>query len=402
MATNALEGAKVLEFAEFVSGPFCAKLLADLGAEVIKVERPLVGDSARRKGPFPQDIPHSERSGLFLYLNTNKKGISLDVGTALGKRIFLKLVQWADILIEDHLPQEMEEMGLTYGALREVNPRLVMTSITPYGQTGPYANYRAYNLNTFHAGGEGYTTPSGSVDVDREPLKAGGYLADYDCGFSAGVATLAARLAQVTMGIGQHVDVSKQEAMMAIQRVELSNYPNDGQYSTRGMRTGPIGGLLPCKDGYVMVTAAENHQWLALMDFLGNPEWSQAQHWKDEMYRSRHAAEIQPKLEEAIRQYTKEEIYHGAQAKGCPIGIVYDAEDIFNSTQLRAREFFCEVEHPEVGRLKYPTVPYIFSKTPAEIKSPAPLLGQHNEAVLCDLLGYSRQDLVKMRQAGIV
>src|SRR3989304_3206254 len=146
MDDRALSGLKVVEYARFISGPFCAKLLADLGAEVIKVEEPGTGDEARRRGPFLNDVPHPERSGLFLYLNTNKLGITLDVGNPKGAGIFRQLVAEADILVENNPPARMKELGLDYEALREINPRLIVTSITPFGQTGPYRDYKSTNL----------------------------------------------------------------------------------------------------------------------------------------------------------------------------------------------------------------------------------------------------------------
>ena len=146
MSESALAGVKVLEYCKLVSGPYCAKLMADLGAEVIKIEEPETGDEARQKGPFLNDIPHSERSGLFLYLNTNKLGITLNPGTPTGVRVFTELVKNADILVEDTAPGTMELLGLGYDALRQVNPSLIITSITPYGQTGPYRGYKAHHL----------------------------------------------------------------------------------------------------------------------------------------------------------------------------------------------------------------------------------------------------------------
>ncbi|GAG45713.1 unnamed protein product, partial [marine sediment metagenome] len=153
MTDGALEGLRVLEYARMVSGPYCAKLLADLGAEVVKIEQPSLGDPARQKGPFPGDLPHPEKSGLFLYLNTNKLGITLDVQTEEGRKLFRELAQGADILIEDSPPGRMEELGLDYESLSALNPRLIVTSITPYGQTGPYRDRKSYHLNLYHASG---------------------------------------------------------------------------------------------------------------------------------------------------------------------------------------------------------------------------------------------------------
>ena len=243
MAEKALREARVLEYASLVSGPYCSKLLADLGAEVIKIERPGVGDEARRRGPFPDDIPHPERSGLFLYLNTNKKGITLDPKTQTGKRIFLELVKWVDILIEDKSPKEMEELGFTYEKLKEINPSLIMTSITPFGQSGPYRDYKAYHLNISHSSGGGYMTPPGSPNTDREPLKGPGFFDDYVGGLFAAVATASALYVRPVIGSGQHIDTSKQEALINIDRVEIDQYPSEGKIASRVPTAVHIGGL---------------------------------------------------------------------------------------------------------------------------------------------------------------
>jgi crotonobetainyl-CoA:carnitine CoA-transferase CaiB-like acyl-CoA transferase len=156
MAERALSGIKVLECCNLVAGPYCAKLLADLGAKTVKVEEPGVGDEARRQGPFLGDVPHSERSGLFLFLNTNKLGITLNLKNPRGREIFSGLVKESDILVEDYSPREAKALGLDYETLGQLNPRLVVCSITPFGETGPYRDYKSYCLNTLHAGGDGY------------------------------------------------------------------------------------------------------------------------------------------------------------------------------------------------------------------------------------------------------
>ncbi|MFQ5827166.1 MAG: CoA transferase, partial [Dehalococcoidia bacterium] len=193
---GALSGLRVVEWAQMVAGPYCAKLMADLGAEVIKIEPPARGDEARGRGPFLGDEPHPEKSGLFLYLNTNKLGITLDPGTPTGKRLFGELIKGADILVEDKALQKLKELGLDYGSLREINPQLIVTSITPFGHSGPYRNYRAYPLNVFHSGGEGYMTPfaplNDPLSPGRPPLKVGKYAGEYVAGISAAGATMVA------------------------------------------------------------------------------------------------------------------------------------------------------------------------------------------------------------------
>ena len=194
MSEQALSHLKVVELCNLVSGPYCTKLMADLGAEVVKIEPPRIGDEARTKGPFIEDTVNPELSGLFLHLNSSKLGITLDVTTATGRKILEKLLVQADIFVEDTPPGIAEGQGLTYEYVEALNPCLVMTSITPFGKTGPYRDYKAYELNSHHAGGEGFLLPIHSIEPDREPVKAGGIVGDSICGLTACLATLTAAI----------------------------------------------------------------------------------------------------------------------------------------------------------------------------------------------------------------
>jgi crotonobetainyl-CoA:carnitine CoA-transferase CaiB-like acyl-CoA transferase len=397
MADAALTGLSVLELGRRVAAPYCAKLLADLGADVVKVEAPGVGDPARRRGPFPDDLPDPERSGLFLFLNTSKRSITLDLETQGGRRILRELIPDVDILIEDYAPGELERLGLDYPQLAERNPRLIVTSVTPFGQTGPYRGYRSHHLNLYHAGG--HTSPFyvPETDEERAPPKAGGYLGEYDGGLTAAVGTMAAVIARAASGRGQHVDVSKQEAMMCLERVEIGRLSNDPDPPPRRS----IGALTRAKDGYVMLTPLEFHQWQGLIRAMGNPEWAKADWCQDNLERMQHADEIKQRIDEWAKELTRDEIYQRAQAEGTPAGPVRNVAEVRNWEQTTAREFFVELEHEEAGTLSYPTAPYRFSRTPWS-GSAAPLLGQHNEEVYCDHLGYSRRELARLAASGVV
>jgi len=405
MTKRALNGVKILEYTSFVTGPYCAKLLADLGADVIKIERPGSGDISRARGPFPGDVPDPEKSALFLYLNTNKMGITLDLKPATGSKIFKELVEWADILIEDKAPDVMERLGLQYDVLKEINPGLIMVSITPFGQTGPYSNYRAHQLNVYHGSGLGYITPIEVDDPSREPLKGGGYAGDYFSGLFASLAALGALYVKGETGLGQHVDCSNQAALTSLQRIQAASYANEKtiqRRTTQAQGTSGMGGLMQCLDGYVTATLAEDHQWMAFCELLGHPEW-----WENEKLRQRHTrgeavAELQPQISEWMMKHSKEEVFHKAQALGCPVVPFRSPDEVFNDVQYRERGFFKEVNHPKAGMITYASVPYQFSRTPWSIRYPAPLLGQHNHDIYCRLLGYSNEDLVKFRQAGII
>jgi CoA:oxalate CoA-transferase len=402
MSKEALEGVKVLELCQLVAGPYCTKLLADLGAEVVKIERPGGGDAARSLPPFLHDIPDAEGSGLFLYLNTNKFGVTLNVATATGKDIFLELAKQADILVEDNPPQWMTERGLDYQSLKEINPRLIMTSITPFGQSGPYRNYKAYPLNVFQFGGEGYLTPGGVENISRPPLKVGRFLADYDSGLSAAIAILAALYWRGKSGSGQRIDISKQESLMALNRLDMVRSANEGEVITRAKQGVPYGGALPCRDGYTVFITWESEQWDRLVAFMGDPEWASDDKFKDYASRYQHGELLNALLTEWLVNHPKEELYHEGQAAGVPFAMVYTSKDLVDSEHLKARGFFVEIDHPRTGKVKYPSVPYKFSETPCQVKRPAPLLGEHNEEVFVRWLGHPREELAKLGSAGVI
>ncbi|MGQ9573328.1 MAG: CaiB/BaiF CoA transferase family protein [Dehalococcoidia bacterium] len=400
MSETALDGVKVLEYCQLISGPYCAKLLADMGAEVIKIEQPQMGDPARRRGPFPNDIPHPEKSGLFLYLNTNKLGITLNPHTASGRDIFLRLAEQADILIEDQPPGEMAKLGLDYASLSALNPGLIITSITPFGQSGPYRDYKAYHLNIYHASGNSafvYVPPE--VGPKPPPVVAGGEVGEYDSGLAAAVATLAALLARPAVGEGQHIDISKFEALMALERVEICRFANDPNPPPR---PGMVGGLVPCQDGHIVITIPQDHQWEALVNLMGNPAWAQDEKCRDEFARIKYRDEIQPRLEEWMSHHPKEELYHECQRFGVPAGPVLTSAEVVNWQQTRERGFFASLDHPQAGRLEYPTAAYRMSETPWRGERAAPLLGEHNEQIYCGRLGYSPKELTRMAAAGII
>jgi crotonobetainyl-CoA:carnitine CoA-transferase CaiB-like acyl-CoA transferase len=403
MVERALDGVKVVEYSNLVAGPYCAKLLADLGAEVVKIETPGIGDEARARGPFLNDIPHPDLSGLFLYLNCNKLGVTLNLESATGKAIFKRLITSADIFIEDNPPGKMEKLGLDYRTLNEFNPRLIMVSITPFGQTGPYRNYKAYHLNTYHASGAGYLLPSSSPNLDREPIKGPGFLGEYDAGLCAAVAIMGALYWRGASGRGQYIDVSKQEALLALEKMELARFHGEGKNPTRGPGGRPPMKFMRGKDGgLILLEAPRDNQWRGLVELMDNPDWAKDEKFSTEQGRRENGDELREHLEEWAQNYTTDELFHGVQSKQCPAAPVNSVEELVNSPQIKAREFFIEIDHPVAGKLAYPASPYHFSKTPSRIERPAPLVGQHNEEVFCNHLGYTKEDLVKFKEARVI
>jgi CoA:oxalate CoA-transferase len=413
MAKQAFAGIKVVEYASFISAPYCSRLLADLGAEVIKIEAPGTGDESRKRGPFPGDVTHPEKSGLFCYLNWNKSGITLDLNESSGREVFYKLIKEADVLIEDTPAGKDVELGLDYETLSKINPKLIVTSITPFGKTGSYKNYKAYHLNLAHGSGAGYVLPCGDTYLaypDREPIKSGGFIGEYNSGETAMVATVAALIWRETSGEGQHVDVSKREAISSLSRYEFSRF-NQGFIENRASRTFPVGGLMCCKDGFVEISLMSKESWLGIIKLIGTPEWSKLPDYQYEKVVKGFGKqeELNQKIKQEVNDYltcwmlehTKDEIYHQGQACGVPVTKVANAQDVFESRQYTAHNYYVTVDHPVMGSVKFPTWPSLYSQTPPVIRQPAPLLGEDNEQVFSKL-GYSKEDMIALHAAGVI
>jgi len=402
MTKQPLDGIKVIEYGELVCAPYCAKLLADLGAEVIKIEEPGIGDVARRRGPFLNDVPDPELSGLFLHVNTSKLGITLNLRKPGGRKIFKDLISSTDILIHDKQPWEVRNLRFNFNKLKAVNPALVVSAVTSFGQTGPYKDYKAHPLNAFQSGGEGYLTPGESTYPDRPPLNLGKYAAEYDTAIAAAGATLVAYYWSHSSGKGQQVDSSKQETMIFKSIIDLTRYVSSGFLITRFTRGYRSGGMVPCRDGWLEFTPQTAVDWFEMFKLIGRPELADDETLHNRKVREERAAEIKDILHPWLMDHTKGEIYQLCQSRNISIAPVNRIDEVVNSEQLKVREFFVEIEHPRAGKFKYPSAPYRFSATPWRVKCPAPLLGQHNEEIYCGRLGYSKGDLVRLREANII
>ncbi|MGN1002012.1 MAG: CaiB/BaiF CoA transferase family protein [Oscillospiraceae bacterium] len=403
MAKGPLAGVKVIEYCENIAGPFCGKQFSDQGAEVIKIERPW-GDSERMRGPFYKDVADPEHSSGFLFNNTNKKSITLNLEAKTAREIFKKLIAEADILIEDTKPGTLESLGLGYETLREINPGLIMASITPFGQTGPYRDYKAYYLNTFHGCGAGYLLPADSPNTDREPIKMGGSMGESDIGLCAATAILGAYYwREFGGGTGQYIDISKQEAEMAIERQNLMLYFETGKSKGRTSNSAVRDILITCGDGgCIKIVLLPEKQWLGLCRALGDPEWTKMEMFSTDAKRIENYQYMKEYLTEAAKDYTAYEMFAKIQAEGTACAPVCSAKQVYESPQNEVREFFVEMDHPVVGKRLYPGLPYITSTAPITDNTAAPLLGQHNEEILCGRLGYTVPELAKLKEAGAV
>jgi crotonobetainyl-CoA:carnitine CoA-transferase CaiB-like acyl-CoA transferase len=400
---GALASLKIVEIGEMASAPYASKLMADMGAEVIKVERPGAGDRARVRGPFPGGQSHPEKSGLFLYLNTNKLGVTLDIARPEGFEILEKLVAQADVLIHNVWPPEMDRAGLSFERLRQVNPRLVMTSITPYGVTGPYRNLRAEELTVWSAGGVCVLNGAGPDHPELPPLKTFGNQAGFQGGVHGAVATMGAVMAQLRDGEGQHVDVSCQEAIASQLELTFEYWPYMKMIATR-LGKKPIQPLeaMECKDGWIYLCCVEEHQWKAFVDLMGNPDWAGEEIFSDRLKRGENWEALVIFLEEYVKEQTVIELYKKAQSRRIPFAPVSTMGDLLNSEHLQARGFFVEIAQPMAGTHKYPGAPLKYGATPWEIRRPAPTLGQHNEEIFGQRLGLTSARLNELKRTGVI
>ncbi|MBI2305397.1 MAG: CoA transferase [Chloroflexi bacterium] len=392
-----LSGLIVVDLTHHVAGPFCTKLLADLGAEVIKIERPGVGDAARWMGPFYKNGTGLEKSGLFLYLNSNKKSVTLNLKTATGKKLFRDLIEGANLVVESFAPRVMPSLGLDFETLSPVNPRLVMASISNFGQWGPYRDGKSSDLIAMAMSGMMFNCGHPS----REPLKIGGYQAQYLAGLYGFLSALAALYAVGRGGLGQHVDVSIFECLPPCLEYATILYGYTGAIAARGPGLPSFDyphHLYPCQDGHVAVLlGALGIQALALL--LGRAELSPP--FADASSRLAHREELDAILQPWLLGHTKREITRLGQELRMPVAPVLGADELLQDEQCLSREFFVSVSHPATGPLLYPGAPFKMTETPWR-SGRAPLLGENNYEVYCQRLGLSRTDLVKMREAEIV
>lgn len=398
-AHGPLAGYRALELCETPAGASCGRLLALYGAEVMKVERPGRGDRSRSVPPFAGGAPHPEKGALHLFLNAGKRSLTLDWRTRTGAGLALALAECADAVITDLPPSDAERWRLTPDDLLKANPRAIVTSVTAYGRSGPWARRRWSNLTAFAAGGQHYITG----DPDRPPVAAAGLQAAYQAGLHAFGATLAGLLAVMRLEIGQAVEVAAQEAQAAVLEAFLPDYAYRGALpltKRRGNHVSAVIGIYPARDGHIGIHCMQkNFPQLAK---AMNAEWMlEDERFRDNRARLAHNDELMAQFYAWAASVDKREAYRIAGKTRAPVSPVNTIEDLFEDDHLLQRGFFHEVDHPDAGRLRYPGPPARMSATPGSL-SPAPRLGADTDALLRDPLGLSPAHIVTLRQRGIV
>jgi crotonobetainyl-CoA:carnitine CoA-transferase CaiB-like acyl-CoA transferase len=379
-----LSGYRVLDLCD-ASGVLCTKILADLGADVIKVEPP-AGHATRYRGPFYQERCDPEKSLFFWYFHTNKRSVTLDLETPADQALLHRLLATADALVETFPPGYLDRLGLSVQHLRSRHPHLVLTSITGFGSTGPYSHYKAPDIVGLAMGGLAYLCG----EPDGPPAPPGGLQGYHLAALNGAVGTLIALWHREATGQGQHVDVSMQAAVANTLETTHQTYDFNREIRTRcGHRREGAAYILPCQDGYVALLCAGQLGWRRLIAWLTTEGAVGAladERLVDDVYRFEHDAEVHVALQTFFATKTKQQAYTEAQHYRVPLAPVQTARDLVESPQLQARQFFVDIEHPELGTtLRYPGAPYALSATPWQLRRRPPRLGEHNAEIFASL-----------------
>jgi len=399
VAPSALHGVKVLDLTHHIAGPYCTKLLADFGAQVIKIER-RGGDPAREMPPFYHDEKHPEKSLLFLYLNTAKRSVTLNLKSDRGIHILRELAKDADILVENFSPRVMPSLEVDFPILQALNPALVMVSISNFGQTGPYRDYKATDMVEYALGGLMYIFGS----YDREPLKHAFNQAQFKAGTNAAAAALMALYHQRRTGRGQHIDVSIQESVASALRDVTSNFTYFGAVRRRQPNhSGDLTRLRAVSDGYILPNPGIGGRlnWNTVVEFLEAPELDDDK-FRTPTARLENAEELGEILDQLFLSKNKMNMFYRAHEKRFIYGVINSPQEVMTNPQNLAREGFVEVDHPVAGTFSYPGAPFKLSETPWDGLHPAPSLGQHTEEVLSQHLGYTAAGLEEMSGMGVI
>lgn len=398
-----LSGITVLELAHAPSGAFCAKLLADQGADAVKIEPPGWGDPSRHEPPFIGGEPHPDRGTTFLALNTNKRGVTLDLTQAAGRDLFLQLAANADVVIESFQPGKLQELGLAHDTLKAKNPKLVLLSIAYFGQHGPYAQYKGDDLIAQAMGGYLYAVTG---TADKPPMGTALQQMELTAGRNGVIAIMAALLQREQTGEGCHIDLSVMEAAIATPSALIHPYSFTGRNPRRGSGDKNVmdGVHLPTRDGEVSLTTAGTggkpmEVW---SEFLGEPRLLDPK-FATRVSRQEHWEELRDLVAPKLKEWNNLDLMRETMARGLVIGLVQSPKQVLESPHLAERGYFIELEHPEVGALKYPGPGFfVDGENPMQKTRAAPRLGEHNVEVFCGQLGVTNETLGRLRAAHVI
>jgi|FaiFalDrversion3_1042247.scaffolds.fasta_scaffold00454_6 crotonobetainyl-CoA:carnitine CoA-transferase CaiB-like acyl-CoA transferase len=395
MSDLPLAGMRVLDFTQVMAGPFCTMMLGDLGADVVKVERP-EGEENRRGVRLWNGEPLP-----FLLINRNKRGVCIDLKHPEGKRVALRLAQWADVIVENYRPGTMADLGLDYASVRRVNPSVIYCSISGFGQTGPYGHRGGFDL--IAQGMSGLISVTGNPD--GPPVKVGVPICDLVAGLYAAQSILAAYIYRQATGQGQYLDISLLEAGISLAIWETAEYWATGEpprpMGTAHRLSAPYQAFRGGDGKYFTVGAGNQANWRRLCQAIGRPDLLEDPRFATGVDRVRNLKALQEELERTFATRPASSWLEVLEAAQVPCGPIYTLEEVYNDPHVRAREMVVEVEHPTAGKVPQIGIPVKFSLTPGRIRRPAPTLGQHTREVL-EEVGFTPQEVEELRRCGAV
>ena len=404
MTPKALAGIRILDLTQIYAGPYCSMLFADMGAEVIKIEPPR-GELIRDNPPLVKEGeggPHDRsRSGYFLTLNRNKYGITLNLKHPKAVGFFKGLVKIGDIVLENYAPGVMKRLGIDYPALREINPRIIMCSISGFGQSGPYSERISFDVLA--------QAMSGLMSItgypDGPPTRVGTSLGDVNASVHAAFAMMTALWYREKTGVGQYIDVSMQETMVSILEGGIVRWTIGKELLT------PIGSMNPheapmaafrCKDGYIIIATVGDEHWQRFCRAINRPDWAADPGYRTKRQRWEKKYILQEEIEKWTSQRTVKEVGEIMDRERVANSPILNIQQVVDDPHLKERAYFAEIEHPLIGKAKIPGIPFKLSETPGKVESPSPLIGEHNELILGKYLGLSKSEVSQLKADGVL
>ena len=395
--SGALQGVRVLDLTRVLAGPYSAQILADMGADVIKVEQPRKGDDARGMGPY-----QNGESVYYMTNNRNKKGITLNLKSAKGKQLFLDLIKKSDVVMENYRPGTMEKLGLGYDVLKEINPGIIYGCISGFGHSGRYTQRPGYDIIAQAMGGIMSTTGW----PETGPTRTGTPLGDVLAGLWSSIGILGALQARNVTGKGQKVDIALVDSAVAtmgnISMIYLSEGRIPGIIGNRYESCYPYDSFA-CSDGYCVIGVANNKLWKIFCNVIGKDELADVEKFRNVPDRVERHEELKVIVEAWTRAHTVKDVVGSLLDAGVPAAPIYDVAQVAADPHIAEdREMFIEQEHPRAGKVKITGSPLKLSETPVNLETPAPMLGQHNEAVYKQILDLDAEQLAALQAEGII
>ncbi|MDR3565025.1 MAG: CoA transferase [Negativicutes bacterium] len=391
-----LEGIVVLDLTRVLAGPYAAMMLSDFGANVIKLEAPKGGDDSRAFGPFI-----GKESVYFMSLNRGKRSMTLNLKEEKAQELFKAMVEKADVVLENYRPGTMEKFGLGYEELKKINPKLIYTACSGFGHTGPYSERPAYDVIVQGMGG----IMSITGQENGEPTRVGASVGDITAGLFAAFGTMTALYNREVTGIGQKVDVSMLDCQVAILENAIARYVSSGVVPK------PIGNRHPsitpfeafkAKDGYVIIAVGNDRLWATFCNLIGKPEMITDERFVSNPKRTENQKSLKAILDTVFPNKTVDEWLEILEKAGIPNGPINTIDRVVNDVQVKSRDMIIETDHPIAGKVKMPGIPIKMSETPGSVESPAPLLGQHTEEILHEILGFTAEEVAELRSKNVL